>query len=156
MMIAHQYGIRLARKNIQPDALESLISEYPSHGFVIDREEASSLFSVVRPPDEFEISLAQSLILSRVLDDGIRGDQATVAVLSVEDCPVSADNKWEGIEHEVEQEASAKEPKAKPDNGSPARQSNKKPIRSSGGTSNGNGKSAPAPTRTPQRSRRIK
>ncbi len=38
-----------------------LIAAYPSHGFVIDREEAQELFNNVRPPTESENSLAECL-----------------------------------------------------------------------------------------------
>lgn len=52
--IAYHYGQRLAKGNIHPGALEKLISGYPSHGFVIDREEAKELFSSVREPTTTE------------------------------------------------------------------------------------------------------
>lgn len=52
--IAYHYGQRLSKGNIHPGALEKLISGYPSHGFVIDREEAKELFSSVREPTTTE------------------------------------------------------------------------------------------------------
>jgi len=56
LAIAEKYGERLLRKsqNALPGALEILTTSYPSHGFVIDRREAKSLFRRVREPDELE------------------------------------------------------------------------------------------------------
>jgi hypothetical protein len=54
--IAKQYGLRLSEKsrNLKGDTIDNLITNYPSHGFVIDRQEASTLFSRVRAPDADE------------------------------------------------------------------------------------------------------
>ncbi|MCI5121609.1 MAG: hypothetical protein D3908_10550 [Candidatus Electrothrix sp. AUS4] len=54
MQIAYDYGERLSNmtKSLQHDALVKLVSGYPSHGFVIDRKEAASLFEHVVAPDE--------------------------------------------------------------------------------------------------------
>lgn len=61
--IGLQYGTRLAivGQNIDEDGLDRLISEYPTHGFVIDRAEAQTLFRRVRKPTEAEESLIQRL-----------------------------------------------------------------------------------------------
>ncbi len=63
MSIAAQYGSRLLRdgRNIELDGLTFIISAYPSHGFVIDRGEADTLFKRVREPTENEILLAEML-----------------------------------------------------------------------------------------------
>lgn len=52
--IAHAYGQRLAERggNIGQEALAELVSNYPSHSFVIDRKEARSLFRRVWPVGE--------------------------------------------------------------------------------------------------------
>lgn len=61
MAIAKQYGERLLKKSqiCEEDTLETLISSYPSHGFVIDREEAKGIFKSgkVREciPDEIQL-----------------------------------------------------------------------------------------------------
>ena len=47
--------------NIDPLALNAIISDYPSHGFVIDRGEATILFNNVREPSEIEVVLAEKL-----------------------------------------------------------------------------------------------
>jgi len=46
--IAIEYGERMAGDNVKPGALQKLTYDYPSHGFVIDIEEAGRLFEVVR------------------------------------------------------------------------------------------------------------
>ena len=50
LKIATEYGERIGRGNLKPNALERLLSAYPSHGFVIDREEAKELFKYVEEP----------------------------------------------------------------------------------------------------------
>lgn len=52
MRIAHEYGQRLNEhtRSLQQGALDRLVAKYPSHSFVIDRKEASKLFSVVEKP----------------------------------------------------------------------------------------------------------
>lgn len=59
MQIALDYGERLneVTKSLMPGALIQLVSGYPSHGFVIDRKEAGSLFKCVERPDETTIEL---------------------------------------------------------------------------------------------------
>lgn len=63
MLIAQRYGERLlgVGKNSNAEALRFLSSDYPSHGFVIDREEATRLFKQVREPNEHETALAEAL-----------------------------------------------------------------------------------------------
>lgn len=53
MDIAHQYGQRLNAKsgNLRSQGLDLLVSGYPSHGFVIDRKEAKSIFLNVSQPN---------------------------------------------------------------------------------------------------------
>jgi Serine dehydrogenase proteinase len=61
--IGLQYGSRLGAvgQNIDPDGLNRLIGEYPTHGFVIDRAEAESLFKNVRKPTADETRLIDLL-----------------------------------------------------------------------------------------------
>ena len=61
--IASEYGARLLDEgqNIRQDALKYLISGFPSHGFVVDRQEASNLFLEVREPTPLEAELAAAL-----------------------------------------------------------------------------------------------
>lgn len=59
MDVAYEYGIRL-NPNLKK-TVKKLITDYPSHGFVIDRKEAKELFSVVREPSESERTLEKIL-----------------------------------------------------------------------------------------------
>lgn len=63
MEIAFAYGARLNDKsqNLRQGGLEKLITSYPSHGFVIDRKEAKTIFTRVYKP---EGALAQLSIAS--------------------------------------------------------------------------------------------
>ena len=62
--IIEEYGRRLNRtgKNLRPEALQKLVSRYPSHRFEIDREEAETeLFRNVRSPNHAERALIDGL-----------------------------------------------------------------------------------------------
>lgn len=63
MNIGLEYGSRLAKisKNTFDNTLQRLANSYPSHGFVIDREEAKELFENVRIPTEREHELLNLL-----------------------------------------------------------------------------------------------
>lgn len=64
MAITTQYGTRLAKVSgilRQPKVLEYLVSAYPDHGFVIDRKEASALFTNVEEPSSEMTALVQAL-----------------------------------------------------------------------------------------------
>lgn len=52
MRIAKEYGDRLSNDNLLEGALEKLLVNYPSHGFVIDRTEARKIFKNVLQPDK--------------------------------------------------------------------------------------------------------
>ena len=59
MQIAWDYGTRLSEMvdSLKRGALEKLLSGYPSHGFVIDRKEASTLFRNVKAPDRTTLEI---------------------------------------------------------------------------------------------------
>ena len=59
LTIALEYGDRLNERsrNLKPGALSKLATSYPSHGFVIDRKEARSLFVNVRIPELHELKI---------------------------------------------------------------------------------------------------
>jgi hypothetical protein len=59
--IARAYGERLDKGNLKAGGLDKLVQEYPTHGFVIDLEEAQTIFSNVRAADSLEASIAFSL-----------------------------------------------------------------------------------------------
>lgn len=70
MRIAHQYGTRLAggTDNLREDTIDRLVAAYPSHGFVIDRQEAAELFNCVREPTLEEGALLDLVNLFDVPD----------------------------------------------------------------------------------------
>jgi len=61
--IAREYALRLnvMSQNLQADSLDEMIGAFPSHGFVIDRAEAESLFVRVREPNAMEAKLQELL-----------------------------------------------------------------------------------------------
>lgn len=61
--VAKYYGRRLAAatENLREGALEQLLVGYPSHGYVIDREEAEKLFVNIRKTREDEDALIGAL-----------------------------------------------------------------------------------------------
>lgn len=63
MRIGEDYGKRLNErfKNLKPNAIIGLSQDYPSHGFVIDRTEASILFERVREANVTEKALIARL-----------------------------------------------------------------------------------------------
>ncbi len=66
--IATEYGGRLTsnkRDNLKAGALEKLVQGYPGHGFVIDIDEARTLFKNVREVDALERQVARFLPLLR-------------------------------------------------------------------------------------------
>lgn|GEM_PF-515411 len=65
--IASEYGTRLNTysRNLKDDALNSLIHDYPSHSFVIDRKEATTLFHRVGPltlPEQAFVNVVWTLL----------------------------------------------------------------------------------------------
>lgn len=63
MRIATDYGRRLAARsqNIRPNTLKQLSETYSSHSFVIDRQEAGTLFLRVRDASDAEIKVVTAL-----------------------------------------------------------------------------------------------
>lgn len=59
LSITSEYADRLQR-NLKGEALQRLIMDYPSHGFVIDREEATDLFEKVSKPPPLLFEIAES------------------------------------------------------------------------------------------------
>lgn len=122
MNITKNYGTRLARKSgnlISPKTLDFLVSSYPDHGFVIDRQEAKALFKNVPQPTEPMIGLADLMGDAALVPQNIAGDgKAKIEYLSTgaSGVPRSMDN--------VEQKSAGagKRPRAAPQgrNGKPA------------------------------------
>ena len=63
LRIANQYGqvLQRASQNYTQRTLDQLTTEYPSHGFIIDRLQAEGLFRNVRAPASTEAALAKLL-----------------------------------------------------------------------------------------------
>lgn len=61
--VAFEYGSRLAEhgKNVRADGLQRLVNGYPSHGFVIDRKEAKTLFLNVKKPIGYLAEFSQAV-----------------------------------------------------------------------------------------------
>jgi hypothetical protein len=59
MRIAREYGERLASKLLKPNALDKLVQDYPSHGFVIDKEEALKYFTQIDDFTADEVAIAE-------------------------------------------------------------------------------------------------
>lgn len=59
--IASDYCKRLKTDNVNSDTIDRLVTGYPSHNFVIDLEEAKTLFKIVRMPDDNEEELAKCI-----------------------------------------------------------------------------------------------
>jgi len=99
--IAMEYGERIAAKskNLKPDALAKLVAAYPSHEFVIDRDEARDLFRSVRSPEPEEIAF---LDMTHELMHMINGSMPFVVLndlrLLAED-PDAQDQETENDEH---------------------------------------------------------
>lgn len=68
MAVATAYGERLDRGNLREGALDALVNDYPSHGFIIDMEEAQGeLFNKVT------FMSMEEIVLVTVLDKVLKG-----------------------------------------------------------------------------------
>ena len=83
LLIAHDYGTRLATDNVKGEALDQLIAIYPSHEFIIDRGEAAELFCTVRLGWPAEARLA-AIIRPMALASLRKQDGAEIQFLSHE------------------------------------------------------------------------
>jgi hypothetical protein len=79
IQIAKVYGERIKTANVKEQTLGGLINDYPSHGFVIDREDAATLFNVVRAPTLPERCVGQ--LLWKACRDALEGDQPLILAL---------------------------------------------------------------------------
>jgi len=87
MEIAFAYGARLNEKsnNLRANGLADIVTKYPSHGFVIDRKEARSIFIDVQEPAGVLSQLNEAL--HSQMDAGI--DSASPSVASFPLAPPS-------------------------------------------------------------------
>jgi hypothetical protein len=77
IQIAMEYGERLNKmsESLKPGALIKLITDYPCHGFVIDRREARNLFKNVQYLNEQTIELYN---FARTLSNHVGGDPIVI------------------------------------------------------------------------------
>ncbi len=90
MNVARDYGDRLLSvgKNPKDKTLEKFITGYPSHTFVVDRDEATKLFNRVTTPEKVDEELPKleellDVDLSRIPPSNVR-DEPQILVLSRE------------------------------------------------------------------------
>jgi hypothetical protein len=85
LSIAQKYGQLLndRSENLKARSLNELATNYPSHGFVIDRMGASKLFNAVRKPNDGEQMLLDAL-QSAVIEPVTSYEAALVAYLNQE------------------------------------------------------------------------
>ena len=107
LAIAEAYGTRLNlwAKNLQGGAIKNLTVGYPTHGFVIDRREAESLFKRVRGPNDKEIVLIGTI--GAIAMQPVR-DHPVVEYLNTEESVRGTDSKNKSV-----QSASAKDDQEK-------------------------------------------
>lgn len=81
--IAVDYAQRLATENVKENTIETLVVGYPSHGFIIDRREAETLFKKVRVPcDDLEFVGASAF--SEAKRAGVLSDESAKPVMRFE------------------------------------------------------------------------
>lgn len=87
LKIGVEYAKRLNTGNLDSNSLTNLISEYPSHSFVIDYTEAQSLFKNVRLATEVEYEMISDI--SSELE--IRSNGALIKKISTEKLIINAE-----------------------------------------------------------------
>lgn len=80
MEIAYAYGARLNENcnNLRPNGLADIVTKYPSHGFVIDRKEARTIFIDVQEPNGVLSQISEALHAQ--MDSSIDSATPTVAL----------------------------------------------------------------------------
>lgn len=125
LRVAIEYGNRLAKtsQNPVPSAVRKLVTDYPSHDFIIDRDEASKLFRTVDQPSEELYDLVQLLsgVTYRQASPGI------VTACSSEDA--SEDDQKKAEDHAADDTGPTGAPLA--EGGTGHRRGNKRSRRSS-------------------------
>lgn len=106
LKISSEYGRRLSDKieNLQTGALSKLLADYPSHSFVIDREEAKTLFQSVDSPSAIVSHLGKVLSFLYIG----RADLDPPFVRMIE--PIEDDGDGEGSEEARDTSSSGEQP----------------------------------------------
>ncbi len=95
--ISQEYGDRLRTSNVRKGTIEKLLGSYPSHEFVIDREEAGDLFERIEfPGDELEVLAAMIIQDHHPTADSMDSYIAYINDELTEE-PSTAETKHEGI-----------------------------------------------------------
>ena len=73
MQVAENYADRVQSDNVKIGTVDKLVGSYPSHSFVIDRDEAKELFDDVREPTESLLTLSGLLksAIGRALQNSV-------------------------------------------------------------------------------------
>lgn len=143
--IAKAYGERLNRKNLNDDTLKKLVQDYPSHTFIIDYQEAVSLFKKVEKmsAEEFAVVFALQELGACVLNpshDIKLFDVATLLPEGEENDDEATGGSTQDTREDDQGKPDAPDLAAGKDGGSgPARKRRRKdaPLASRGGSSNG-------------------
>lgn len=81
MLVASEYGKRLNRNLQSQNQLRRLTHDYPSHGFVIDREEAKEIFRQVEEPCSGELEIER--YIWPVIENLKKRSEATISYIDV-------------------------------------------------------------------------
>ncbi|TWU12834.1 Serine dehydrogenase proteinase [Symmachiella macrocystis] len=116
MRVAKEYGERLSKGKslIRSRGVKRLISEYPSHNFVIDRTEAKDIFRNLRSPNTIESRFVK--LLSPVLIEGLFDDESdsVIELLDLSDVlssiPIETQTQYWSEHHNGDPQNSGGEP----------------------------------------------
>lgn len=115
LSITSEYAERLQR-NLKGEALQRLIMDYPSHGFVIDRLEARDLFKKVSKPPPLLFEIAESF--KDLADTMLAQDDVFMAFLNdIQGPSGSAAHEQEDDDGPADAGNGKSEPEAGPDAG---------------------------------------
>lgn len=93
LQVALMYGRRLSTENVKADTIDQLISAFPSHGFVIDRLEASTLFNEVRELTAIQHQLCD--YVRTVAQEALFSDEPWISHLTGDADPSKSEDKEE-------------------------------------------------------------
>jgi hypothetical protein len=85
IQIGLAYGNRLKSENVKARTVEKLVNDYPAHGFVIDRNEATELFKNVRGFDDGETRIFE--VIDHVLRIPVPDENGIVSDLRADFSP---------------------------------------------------------------------
>lgn len=88
--ISVEYGERLETSNVKEGTVAQLVVGYPSHGFIIDKTEAETLFVKVDPPS-VDLELIGREIILEARKVGAFGDEKAVPLMRYENVEMTDD-----------------------------------------------------------------